>query len=91
MILPLEKWRSWNSAGYELRRAFDLAAEWLDDFGINITASGVDGVAATNRPDTIAFRVDRFVGGPTNQSLVLLVTIDEDPPARATRVEIRRG
>ena len=92
MTTPLN-WRPWNTAGYEsqsMRNAWDLACAWLADFGIHLTGDGGEPPEMMAQPehDLYAFHLDQ---GAEPTRIVVLVTVDYDPPARAVRVEVRRG
>jgi len=88
-------WQPWSSA---LTNGIDsilsLAEEWLGDYGLGIIpdqTSPPDAwaqLAAEVNGDRYAFRFD---SSGCTKSIVAIVTIDEDPPARCVRVEIVRG
>lgn len=88
------RWYPWNAVGSEahgIQEAWRLANEWLIDFGIDLVcdhAMPPDAMAYTDKAATYAFRLDQYEGGP---SVFVTVEIDEDPPARCIRVEVKRG
>ena len=90
--MPAIAWQPWSSA---LTNGIDsilsLAEEWLGDFGLGLLPD------STSCPDAWA-QLDHVANGDRwafrfdsgRKSLVVVVTIDEDPPARCVGLEVRR-
>ena len=79
--------------GNECGQAWDLACDWLVDYGIDIDGASEppDAMAEVSAtPTTYAFRLD-YTHELVTKSIVAEVEIDEDPPAHAVRVTITRG
>lgn len=88
------KWLPWGTTGMDAehcRQAWRLASDWLFDVGIDLDRwIDNDEPAAFANPKvcTYAFQVTSCGG---DYKAIVTVEIDQDPPARAVRVEVRRG
>jgi hypothetical protein len=71
----------------------DLAEEWLGDFGLGLLPDSSSAPDAWAQLDPVtdgdrwAFRFDNY---SKRESLVVVVTINQDTPARCVALEVRR-
>lgn len=78
------RWYRWDAGGVEAyiaRRAWSDAEDFFEMCGI-VVETMPSRFACTDKPATYAFAI---------ANAMVVVEIDEDPPARAIRVEVTRA
>jgi hypothetical protein len=90
MSIATITWTPWSDQLHQLDQhwrddALDCAESWLGDFGLGLLCGSKPDAWSRLDNEHWAFRFDSL-----GRSIVLLVTVDYDPPASCVSIEVRR-